>query len=483
MSRKIFIVSALSIVAIVFVSWIFHYPVHIQNALTHQPEAGFILEPSFWRIVFEPFLGLLLYFNRAFYAIDEFTMVLVWALGIFLIYSFLKYFKQGNKNLKRKFFLNQLLNLLLLVGIWFAMFVVLIFVDLPNDRIVNKTSDWVLVTTHSHTEYSHDGLISEEGLLKWHQRNGFDAFFITDHSNHGATLRFVNSRKGKEQAGEPVVFCGEEFSGSNHMSLLSLKTDFVTRGQSDSAIVAKAHADGAAILVNHWFDGEHKTLEYYKNLGVDGFEIENTATEKRYNREVYKRIKSFCESKGLVMNGGLDFHGYGSACTLWNAFEIPGWKEMSYEDKQEAVLSIIKAHDQGKLKVLLLNDRPYYEPKRLLFRPIITLFNYFRTLNFLQVISWICWILVLAFLKSKQALTPALSKKYSCQRIGTLVAFVTSVFLISLGITYFSRVQHVDEFTKMYPEYGRLLLLTGFPLLILSGALLYFRMIKKRPAK
>ncbi len=483
MSRKIFIVSAVSIVAIVFVSWIFHYPVHIQNALTHQPEAGFILEPSFWRVVFEPFVGLLLYFNRAFYAIDEFIMVLSWALGIFLIYSFVKYFKHGNKNLKRKFLLNQLLNLPLLVGIWFAVFVVLIFVDLPNDRIVNKTSDWVLVTTHSHTEYSHDGLISEEGLLKWHRRNGFDAFFITDHSNHGATLRFVNSRKGKEQAGEPVVFCGEEFSGSNHMSLLGLKTDFVTRGQSDSAIVAKARADGAAILVNHWFDGEHKTLEYYKNLGVDGFEIENTATEKRYNREVYKRIKSFFESKGLVMNGGLDFHGYGSACTLWNAFEIPGWKGMSYEDKQEAVLSIIKKHDQAKLKVLLLNDRPYYEPKRLLFRPIITLFNYFRILNFLQVISWFCWIMLFAFLKSKQALTPALSRKYSCQRIGTLVAFVASVFLIGLGIMYFSRVQHVEEFTKIYPEYGRLLLFTGFPLLILSGALLYFRMIKKGPSK
>lgn len=480
MSRKGFVVSAISIVAVVVVSGLFHYQVHIENALTHQQETGFGLEPSRWRTVFEPFLGLLLYFNRAFYAIPEFSMVLLWAIGIFVVYSLFRYLKKGNKDHRKRFVVNQLLNLPLLVGIWFALFVVLIFIELPNDRIVNKTSDWVLVTTHSHTEFSHDGLISEGALLRWHQRNGFDAFFITDHSNHGATLRYVNSRKGKEQAGGPVVFCGEEFSGSNHMSLLGLKTEFVTRGQTDSAVVARARADGAAVIVNHWFDGERKTLEYYKSLGVDGFEIENTATEKRYKREVYQRIKTYCEVNRLAMNGGLDFHGYGSACTLWNAFQIPEWKGMSYEEKQEAVLSIIKMRDQKRLKVLLLNDRPYYEPKRLFFSPLITLFNYFRTLNFFQVISWICWIMLFTFLKSKLVQTPALSGKYSVQRIGTLWAVAASLFLIALGLVYYSRVQQLPEFTKMYPEYGRLLLLAGFPLLIYSGILSYFRIVKTK---
>ncbi|MDZ7605591.1 MAG: hypothetical protein U5K79_08375 [Cyclobacteriaceae bacterium] len=72
------------------------------------------------------------------------------------------------------------------------------------------------------------------------------------------------------------------------------------------------------------------------------FEIENTATDKRYNREVYHRIKTFCENNGLIMNGGIDFHGYGSVCTLWNAFEIPGWKNMNFQAKEEAILTSLK---------------------------------------------------------------------------------------------------------------------------------------------
>lgn len=477
MSKKLFTVSAILTVLIVLVSWAFHYTVHIENALTHQPESGFMLESSLWRTVFEPFLGLLLYFNRAYYAIDEFTMVLAWSIAVFIIYSLLLYFRKESKRLKFRFLLSQLFNLVLLVGIWFSLFVFIIFIDLPNDRMVNETSDWVLVTTHSHTEFSHDGLISEEGLLKWHHRNGFDAFFITDHSNHGATLKFVNSRIGKEQEGEPVVFCGEEFSGTNHMSLLGLKSDFITRGQSDSAVIALARTDGAAILVNHWFDGEHKTLEYYKSLGVDGFEIENTATDKRYNREVYQRIRTFCETNRAIMNGGLDFHGYGSACTLWNAFNIPGWKSLSYDEKLNSIVRIIKARDQSKLKVLLLNDRPYYDQKALFLSPLKTLFNYFRTLGFFQVLSWVCWIFLFAFLNYLSAKG---TREYSCKRIATVLGVLASLFLISLGLIYFGRIQHVAEFTRMYPEYGRLLLLAGFPFLIFSGILAYFRIYKTK---
>jgi DNA polymerase III, alpha subunit len=474
MKRKAAFVLSGCILAIVFVSIAFPYPVTIQNALTLKPEPGFDIVSSVWRVIFEPFLGLLLYFNRAFYAIEEFTAVLYWIITVFVVATIVRSFK-FKSDIKR-FFISQVFNLLILVGVWFALFVFMIFIPLPNDRMVNKTSDWVLVTTHTHTEFSHDGLISEEGLVKWHQRNGFDAFFITDHSNHGATLKFVNARKGKELAGEPVVFCGEEFSGTNHMSLLGLKTDFVTRRQSDSAVIAMARADGAAILVNHWFDGEHKTLEYYKNIGVDGFEIENTATDKRYNREVYQRIRTFCESNKLIMNGGLDFHGYGSACTLWNAFNIPGWKSLSFDEKQEAIVGIIKARDQSKLKVLLLNDRPYYDKKGLFLSTPTTLFNYFRTLGLFQVLSWVCWIFLFAFVRYLSAKS---TKKYSCQQAVAMLSVLASLFLISLGLVYFGRIQHMAEFTKMYPEYGRLLLLTGFPFLVFSGILTYFRIFKR----
>jgi hypothetical protein len=485
MNRKIWIIPLALTAVIAFVAVFFHYPVHIENALTLHPEPDFEVQVSWLRIIFEPVLGVLLWFNRAFYALSEIMVLLYWVLGLFVIYTLVQSFRLKGKYQVKRFLVSQLLILPVLVGLWFAFFVILIFVPLHNDRIINKTSDWVLVNTHSHTEFSHDGLISQEGLWKWHKRNGFDAFFITEHNNHNHTLEFVNRQRNNEFPGEPAVFCGEEFSGSNHLSLLGLKTDFTTKGLSDSVVVAKARSEGAAIIVNHWFDGERKTLEYYRDLGSDGFEIENTAEDKRYNREVYQRIKSFCENNGLIMNGGVDFHGYGSVCTLWNAFEIPGWKNMNFQAKEEAIMNIIKTRDQSKLKVLLLNDRPYYEKKNLLFMPVITLFNYFRTLNFVQVISWILWILLFALIYSKVNTNPALKGKFACRNVFPYTGIMAALLLISLGIVYVIRNQPVEEFTEMYHEYSRILFVAGFALLIVSGFTAYFRIgkaSKKPPA-
>ncbi len=478
MKRKVWILPLVFSVVIAVLAIVFHYPVHIENALTLQPEAGFGVQPNFWRTVFEPVLGVLLYFNRSFYAIEELTAVLLWLLLLWAVYTLSQIILRKDKSWK-KYLLTQLANLLIIVGVWFSFFVVIIFIPQPNDKIENTNENLVLVNTHSHTEFSHDGLMSQEGLLKWHQRNGFDAFFITDHNNHQQTLEFVNARKDKNLSGEPVVFCGEEFSGSNHLSLLGLKSDFKTKGLPDSVVVTKARSEEAAIIANHWFDGERKSLEYYRDLGVDGFEIENTATDKRYKREVYKRINSFCEKNGVIMNGGLDFHGYGSACTLWNAFEIPGWKMMDYQAKEEAILNIIKTRDQSKLKVLLLIDRPYYEKKNLFFRPIITIFYYFRTLNFFQVLSWILWIFVLAVLVSKLKRNPETAKRYSCHRILPLAGLAGALFLLVLGLVYVTRNQSIEDFAEIYPEYYRLLFMAGSALLVVSVLTAYFRVFRK----
>jgi hypothetical protein len=312
-------------------------------------------------------------------------------------------------------------------------------------------------------------MISQENLWKWHKKNGFDAFFITEHNNHNQTLAFVNKQKNKKLSEKPVVFCGEEFSGSNHLSLLGLKSNFTTKGFSDSAVISKARADGAAILVNHWFDGERNSLEFYRDLGVDGYEIENTATDKRYSRDIYRRIKAFCENNGLIMNGGLDYHGYASACTLWNAFNIPGWEKMDYLTKESSILDIIKNRDQSRLRVLLLNDRPYYKKENLYLSPIITLFNYFRTLNFFQISSWGIWILFLHYIHFKIKSNLSLSPNYTPSRLISGLGILSSIFLISLGLIYYFRIQDVEGFTEIYAEYSLILLIVGTVLLLFAG--------------
>ena len=468
-------VPAIIIALIVVVSILFHYTIHIENALTLQPASEFGIRISFCRILFEPVLGLLLFFNRSFYALTELRFLLFWVLVVYAVYSLTKSFLVKERQLRRKYIVGQLVNIPIILGLWFAVFVVIIFIPLPNNTIANHSSDKILVTTHSHTDFSHDGLISEENLWKWHQRNGYDAFFITDHNNHSRTLDFVQAQRDHKFPGEPLVMCGEEFSGSNHLSLLGLRERFLTKGCSDSTVIQLAHAGNGAVIVNHWFDGEHKSLEYYRNLGVDGYEIENSATDLSYDRKVYHRIKDFCEHNNLVMNGGLDFHGYGNACSLWNAFEIPGWHNLDPASKEEAILKIIKSCDQSKLQVLLYKDRPYYTKKYLYLSPLFTFFNYFRTLNFYQVFSWILWILIVAGIRIRFSGPNKTAKRIPENRLVPFSGVLSALFMLCLGLFYFTGIKDLPDYTKMYHEYSNLLFTAGAVFLVYSGLVTFFR--------
>jgi hypothetical protein len=469
------VLPAIILTAIAATAVLFHYPITIVDALTLESLPEFGVQISWWRLLFEPFLGILLFFNQSFHAIPEFLLFGFWAILIYLGFSITKAFWIKEKRARRRFIARQSVNIPIVLGLLFAVFAVMIFIPLPGNIIINNKSNAVLVNTHSHTEFSHDGLISQEGLWKWHKRNGFDAFFITDHNNHSKTLEFVRAQRNGQVPGDPLVMGGEEFSGTNHLSLLGLRHEFKTKGFSDSLAVQHTRADSGAVLVNHWFDGERKSLEYYKNLGVDGFEIENTATDKRYDRKVYRKIKDFCTSNGLIMNGGLDFHGYGSACSMWNAFDIPGWKNLDPSSREAAILNIIRTRDQGRMKVLLYNDRPYYSGKQLFFRPFISIVNYFRTLNILQVVSWMVWILIFSLAGTGISKNRKLSALLNAQIVISVLGLIAALFLTGLGLTYFSRITAVENFTEMYEEYSHLLLYTGASFLLYSGVVAWKR--------
>ena len=477
MKKNKSVILSLSIFLVILgISTLFHYPIHIEDALANSPIHDYDVSISFWRIAFEPVIGLLLFFNRSLYALSELPITLVWILIIFIIYTIIKMVRIKEK----KFIISQMINTPIVIGLWFTIFVIILFIPLPNNTIVNNSPNSILVTTHSHTEYSHDGLISQKGLWDWHKRNGIDAFFITDHNNHAKTLDFVKAQRNNEFPIEPFVMCGEEFSGSNHLSLLGLKRKFNTRGYSDSTVIDSVRSNNGAVIVNHWFDGENKSLEFYKNLGVDGFEIENSATDRTYNREIYKKINDFCQSNDLILNGGLDFHGYGNVCSIWNAFEIPNWHSLNPDSKEEAILNIIRTQNQKKLKVLIYKDRPYYDQEYLILSPIFTSFNYFRTLNFYQLLSWIFWISLLTLINIQISGNEISKKRISLNNLIPIVGSLSGLFMLGLAYTYYLNIENVIGYSEMFEEYSEILFYTGSALFLYSTIIVYFRINKSQ---
>ncbi len=466
---------------IIILATFFHYPVQIIHALTLEALPNFDIHISIWRILFEPFMGVLLFFNRSTYPIEENQFALVWLMIFFILFSVIKIFVIKNKQNRRKFIISRLISLPIVAGLLFTLFVILIFLSrwLPSNTIINNSTDTILVTTHSHTEFSHDGLISQNDQWEWHKNNNFDAFFITDHNNHSKTLDFVSAQRKGEFPIEPLVMCGEEFSGSNHLSLLGLKRKFNTKKYSDKRVIDSVRANGGVVLVNHWFDDENKSLEYYRDLGVDGFEIENTALEKKYDRKLYHKIKDFCEKNNLIMNGGLDFHGYGNVCSIWNGMEIPGWEKLEPVEKEEAILNVVRSRDQSKLKVLLYDDRSYYTPDHLFWSPIITLINYFRTLQVFQILSWVIWIFFFLIAGNKISEHQKLSNLFSFNKYIPVLGIMSALFILVLGTIYYLKAEILaGTENDIFVEYSTILFTVGTIFIVYSGITTFIRFRK-----
>ena len=459
------------ILFIILLASVFHYPIYFEDVLTLRKNSDFGVQIDFFRILFEPFLGPLLYLNRTLYPLTEVPLTFLWILIFYVTTAIVKALRQSSD--KKRKILNVLIDLPMLIGLSFTVFVVILFIPLPNNTIVNNSKDSILVTTHAHTEFSHDGLISQEKMWEYHKRNGFDAFFITDHAHHKKSLDFVKKQRNGDIPQKPLVMVGQEYSGSNHMSLLGLDGSFETKDMDDNSVIDSVHNHGGAVLINHWFDGKGKSKEFYASMGVDGFEIENVGKELYYNRALFKELKEFCIANNLMMVGGLDFHGYGRVCSLYNAFEIPNWQNLDASSKEKAILSILKNGPQNKLQILMYKDRPFYTESNLFLRPFLTLVNYFRTLNGLQVLSWILWLLVLwVAVNRKNKIFINQSNTFS------ILSVISSAFLTILSIIYYYRGNAVEGYSKVYYEYSWLLGPIGVVLFIYAGAVWFFRTLR-----
>ena len=303
---------------------------------------------------------------------------------------------------------------------------------------------------------------------------GIDAFFITDHAHHTKSLQFSESQRKEEFDIAPLVMVGQEHSGTNHLSLLGLNGEFDTNGMEDKAVIDSIHKYGGAVFVNHWFDGKGKEKEFYRSLGVDGFEIENVGSELYYDREIYVELKKYCKANNLIMIGGLDFHGYGRACSLYNALEIPDWKSLGVGEKESKILNILKNGPQEKIKVLMYKDRDLYGNKIMILRPFLTFINYFKTLNLIQVFSWIFWVTL--FQLNRKRFTIEI---FNHDKFIVIVAGFCVLFLFSLSGVYYFKGEAVKGYNKVYSEYFSILGIVGIVLAAFVMFLGYKRFCSK----
>ncbi len=472
---------------IVILAFIFHYPIQIIDALSSDSVAGYGINISTLRIIFEPFIGSLLFYLRTDQVLIEFAVLLFWILSLTFIISIVsQIFNNERKGFKPVLYsiLSWLKKAVLIIGIWLGLLIYIIFGTMPANTIVNTLDNTILVNTHSHSEYSHDGIISQKNLLKWHKNNKFDAFFITDHNHHEKTFEAVKAQENGTLPSSPLIIAGEEFSGSNHMTLLGLKRNFITRGLSDQQVIDSTHDDKGVVIVAHWFDGERESIPFFLNLDVDGFEIANQAVGLEYEKRIFNNIVEACTSNGLIMNGVTDYHGYGSTCFTWNALDIPDWHAMDNIQKRESILDILRQKDMSKIKVLLYNDRVVFDRSQVLLSPVYTFISYFRTLNFLQLLSWLIWVIIMGTIRTSLINRNKIKVvKIKSIQIMETITFPSSLYLLFLGINLLSKVKPLADFNDIYAEYGIQLVWAGSFFLIYTTILVLIELRKYKNEK
>jgi hypothetical protein len=480
--RTVVVISAF-ICVITLLSIFLHRPIRITDALSNLPAEGYDVHVSFWRIIFEPLFGFLLFYLRANQPLVEFLVLLLWLAAGMLVARLLQ-LRRVRKNQRADAALKGVLRWLaclpIILTVWVTFLLIMIFGPLPANTIKKQNPDEILVNVHSHTHFSHDGVISPTALMRWHARNGFDAFFLTEHNNHDKTLEMIQAQQAGILPPEPMVLCGEEYSGSNHILLLGLTRNFNTKDMADSTAIDSAHAQTGVAIVAHWFAEMKHPMEQYIASGADGFEIVNQAEVRYYGPEVLRFIAETCKRNRLLMVGACDYHGYGAACLTWNALAIPDWKRMDYAQKYQSILDVLRQRDQRKIKVLVYDDRRPVDGRWLLFSPVSTFIAYFRGIDILQFASWISWILIFWYLGS---LTPFYELKDYAQRhyyraLGA-IGLPGAGWIVLVGIWLLFRSFSVRGYNEILAEYGTDFLVGGSIFLIYSLLLLLVPRIRR----
>ncbi len=471
-----------ALLALLDTSLLWPSPPWIEDALTGQPAAGFAVHIPLLHLLLEPLLGPLFFFSRADAPLPLVLWLLVW-LGIAILAAHvIKARRNGlepaaalTKGLRKGLFWLPV-TLVLVVGV----LLIFLFSPLPSNTLAGGDRETILVNFHSHSYYSHDGLISPLRLLRWHKRNGFDAFFLTEHNTHTRTLELVAEQRAGRLEGEPLILAGEEYSGSNHLLLLGLTRDFHSKDYSDQAAIDSAHAQGGVALLAHWFAPQRNTrpLAEYIAAGVDGFEIANQAEGIYYPAYALQQLRQAAAAHRLLLTSNADYHGYGPSCFAWNVLRLPGWRQLAPAARAEAILDLLRNRDINRVQTLLYRDRRPIPAGLVWLSPFITLLDYFRSLRPAQAISWLIWFgLALLFIRYAPRIPERLRIPLTLQEAMAVTGAAAAAITLLFGLWMLGQIPFLAGENRIFLKNG--LWLSGVGILLFLYCIVALKKLKK----
>jgi hypothetical protein len=335
---------------------------------TGQAAKGFAVAWPATRYLLEPFVGLAAYvmsFTRYMVQIGSW---LVWLGLLTALYNIARR-RPALLTVKRVLFA-------WLACLSFVVFAILAPMPAPH---LNKPDGYATVDLHSHTHFSHDGVVSPAQSVAYHRALGFDAFFATEHGHTASFAHFPQALQLR------TVFPGMQVQTTERISLLVLADrpyngdDFTHRSIKD--VIEQAHARGFVVLCPHWWKWGRPAWEELAAAGIDGFEIYN-AGYRKFSDSDRARLVQFCRERGLMTVGTTDWHGWGRISDVWTVAKTGAGNAPVFEQlRRRAPLQVLVNRAPAPTTML-----------RYVFEPWVGLYYYFGGLEAREIAGWITWI-------------------------------------------------------------------------------------------
>lgn len=395
--------------------------------------------------LFAPFFDFPSYFLTLPYPKAQLLSWIAWLCTIWVLLTVRKL-----KGPTRKKILPILRGLFVTVVSFILFIVYCILCPLPQNRIISQNPDEVFLDLHSHTIYSHDGIITPERNLHWHINAGFSIWATTEHDYPGKSQK-IQQELIKKKSIAAVAIPGQEVNFKKvHLNLLGIKENIDHKKYKDIAdIIEDVHIQGGAVIVPHYW-AETKSPFSIKDLskaGVDGFEIAGNANVP-LTYQTQQELINLCRDKKLVMLSGTNWHGWGNFCNAWTSFNIPNWKQMDMDAREKAVLDALRNRETSRFRVLGYKQQFPVE-KNYILEPFTGFLSYFTSLNIWQELSWVFWIAVIYLL----------IKHIKTRRLAAVILWeLISIVLLIEAVLVLNTWETVKDVNQILSEIGKALI-------------------------
>jgi len=358
------------------------------NAATYAPLKDFKLVIPSVKYILEPFIGIPVYLSTTHYIRETAVSLFVWGVFFVILFAIVK---------KRRRRLP--VYLVAYLGAFSIFVVYLLFTHFPLFKVIPANKAYCLIDPHSHTFYSHDGLVSPGQNIKWHISQGFSGWFVTEHYNirggiaeHNLTVwRPYSSMIGEEVRvkNNPYFFLALGINSS-------VSANDIT---SVTSLADAVHKQGGALALALWWGRGLRgkiNLERYASDGVDAFEIANSGHKQELTASIRKMAYRVSQRSHIPLLASSDWHGWGNFSYTWTAFKMPGANMCGSYGFQRTIISMLRNKDNGKI-IPIIYDYPhqYRGTARFIFEPFFDFYYYFSTLPVQGYIAWLIWSLFL----------------------------------------------------------------------------------------